>query len=295
MVKLLIDPNVSLHSLLPQEPDNQVKNTGSMFLWRLEEKNSIIYFLGSIHLGKKGMYPLDPQIYEAYESTNKLVVESNILTSKDNADKETNSNSYFKNETLRDYLSEDLLEDLEGLLESYGMSLDDVIKMKPWHLARTVTLLEAQDLGYNPILGIDLHFLRKAKKDGKEIIELDAGKQLIDFSKTLPIDLQIRYFERGLESHSESRQALDEVVALWKAGDIINFWEKERSIYMKNDDLTPIYNALIKKRNEAWMEKIEDMIDGGESYFVVVGAAHLVGHDSIIKKLADLGYKVTQL
>ena len=44
-------------------------------------------------------------------------------------------------------------------------------------------------------------------------------------------------------------------------------------------------NALLKDRNEAWSAVIEDMLKGSGSSFIAVGAAHLVGPDSLQTRL----------
>jgi uncharacterized protein YbaP (TraB family) len=41
-------------------------------------------------------------------------------------------------------------------------------------------------------------------------------------------------------------------------------------------------------------EKIEEFLTKGETYFIVVGAAHLVGKDGILERLKEKGYSVEQ-
>jgi hypothetical protein len=48
-------------------------------------------------------------------------------------------------------------------------------------------------------------------------------------------------------------------------------------------------------RNIAMTGKIEDLLKTGKSYFVVVGAGHLVSEEGIVQQLAERGYSVEQL
>jgi len=46
--------------------------------------------------------------------------------------------------------------------------------------------------------------------------------------------------------------------------------------------LSPIFEKLIYERNRKMVSKIEDLLRTKETYFVIVGAGHLVGNRGII-------------
>ena len=48
------------------------------FLWRVQSKANTVYVLGSLHLSKKEIYPLNQKIESAFDQSNVLVVEANI-------------------------------------------------------------------------------------------------------------------------------------------------------------------------------------------------------------------------
>ncbi len=48
------------------------------FLWEVKSDSSTVYLLGSIHIGKKEMYPLNLIIENAFDECNNLVVEVDI-------------------------------------------------------------------------------------------------------------------------------------------------------------------------------------------------------------------------
>ncbi|MNO06309.1 TraB family protein [compost metagenome] len=57
------------------------------------------------------------------------------------------------------------------------------------------------------------------------------------------------------------------------------------------------YQTTIKDRNIGMIEKIEGYLEdkSKETYFVVVGALHMVGKDGIVTRLKEKGYTVTRL
>jgi hypothetical protein len=56
-----------------------------------------------------------------------------------------------------------------------------------------------------------------------------------------------------------------------------------------------IYKKLILERNKSMASKIEEFLRTKETYFVIVGAGHLVGNQGIIEILKGKGYHVEQL
>ena len=76
----------------------------------------------------------------------------------------------------------------------------------------------------------------------------------------------------------------------WRRGD--NLKLKEVAITPLKNDFPNVYQNLVVKRNDAWIEKIERMLETQEVELVLVGALHLVGDDGLLEKLAARGYRI---
>mgnify|MGYP001415718654 CR=1 FL=1 len=63
---------------------------------------------------------------------------------------------------------------------------------------------------------------------------------------------------------------------------------------MKNE-APELYNSLLRQRNLNWIPQIDQMLRDNGTEFVLVGAAHLVGDEGLLKLLEAKGYQVTQL
>jgi uncharacterized protein YbaP (TraB family) len=61
------------------------------------------------------------------------------------------------------------------------------------------------------------------------------------------------------------------------------------------DDAPALYARMLTDRNAAWVPQIEQMLRGADDVLVVVGAAHLVGENSVVEMLRQRGYAVEQL
>jgi uncharacterized protein YbaP (TraB family) len=71
---------------------------------------------------------------------------------------------------------------------------------------------------------------------------------------------------------------------------------------MANVGITPfkadypvIYEDLLVTRNNNWLPQIVKMLNDAPTEFVLVGALHLAGPDSVLAKLKAKGYKIEKL
>ena len=53
--------------------------------------------------------------------------------------------------------------------------------------------------------------------------------------------------------------------------------------------MAPLHYKLFDSRNNDMTRKVAAMLDSGGTWFVVVGAGHLVGDTGIVQQLADSG------
>ena len=53
--------------------------------------------------------------------------------------------------------------------------------------------------------------------------------------------------------------------------------------------------ALFTQRNRKWSERVAELMQGGASPFVAVGAAHMAGSDGLPAMLAAKGFRVRRV
>ena len=98
-----------------------------------------------------------------------------------------------------------------------------------------------------------------------------------------------------LKDLQRAAQEVDQLVQAWKSGDMKGMEAIIAKSPKEDLRLTPVYEKLINDRNRKMLSKIEDYLKGNATYFVVVGAAHLVGEKGIVEALLKKGYRVEQL
>ena len=81
----------------------------------------------------------------------------------------------------------------------------------------------------------------------------------------------------------------------WNSGDIKGVEKIMTQSVTEDSRFAPIYEVLIYDRNKSMASKIEDFLKTEETYFVIVGAGHLVGERGIVEILKRKGYSVEQM
>lgn len=270
---------------------------GKSLLYKLSLKENTVYVLGSIHLAKPELYPLDKAIIKAYDNSDVLVVEVDPSSEESVSLMEKvilDSGRYPPGISLQTQLSEKTYQSLLAYAKERGLSMDAMQSMKPWVLMLQLTVTEMMRLGYSPELGIDEYFLNKAKSEKKPIVELEtAAEQMALLSKDDEA-FQDKLLLYTLESMRELEPLLQRMFVSWKKGESDALEEIISLPVHEDPSLQKIYDALITKRNHKMSEKIEGFLKSDNNYFVVVGSGHVVGEDGIVSLLSKKGYVITQ-
>jgi len=283
---------IFLFAVFAQDSLSQSKKN---FLWKVQSKTNTVYVLGSIHYLKQELYPLNEKIEKAFDQSNILGVEANVdNVSKMDLQKLVESAFYSGEETLEKHLSPEAFELVKKQLTELGASIEAASKYRPWFLALSLASVEIVKLGFDPNSGVDRYFLSKATEK-KKIVELESLEYQINLFSALSEKNQELFLLYTLKDIKVLEQELDKLIKAWTAGDEKGI-ESIMTRSMKEDKkLVPIYEKLVVERNRKMVSKIEDYLKEKETFFVVVGAGHLVGNQGIIELLKGKGFVLEQL
>lgn len=285
LIFLLLNLFVHVHDAVSQDKKN--------FLWEVRSNTATVYLLGSVHFMRKDIYPLDSKIEDAFKRSTILVVEANINDTAKTDVQRLMANAYYpSSNTLDRHVSRETYETLKNETARLGIPIQMISKQKPWIIALTLSSLELLKLGFTPNDGIDMYFLSKA--GGKRIVELESVDYQIRLLSSFSDREQELFLLYTLKDLKTIRQEMEQLLHTWKSGDIRGM---ELLISKGSSDdaqLAPIYEKLIYERNRRMTSRIEEFLRTGETYFVVVGAAHLIGDRGIVRALKAKGYSVEQ-
>ena len=192
-------------------------------------------------------------------------------------------------------MPKDVSEKMTAWLAKSGVPGAMFDKMKPWMVSMTVVMMEAQKTGMDPALGIDMHFLKAAKKDAKPVLELESVDGQLGLMASLSAELQMTMLKTTLDDAGETAVKLKQMTDAWRAGDVAGIEKIIKEPYTKYPEARPLMDKLFDERNVTMAAKIQTLLPEKKKIFVVVGAGHLVGEKGIPALLKAKGFTVEQL
>ena len=273
-------------------------DTAKHFLWKVTGPKGVVYMFGTIHAGKAGFYPLPSIIEDSFKGADTLIEEVDISELAEAARVQRGlieNGAYANGDTITNHLSEVTRSHLAAYLKKGGLSEADIAHMRPWLVSMLVAQLEMKRMGINPSYGLDRHFLEEAQQSDKQIGALeDAGSQIKLFS-SLSEEFQDRLLLSSLVDMEKWADSFDLLTRAWQSGDTAAMQEVITSATREYPQLKPLMIKLFDDRNTAMTAKIEQFLQTPESYFVAIGAGHLVGERGILSQLRRKNFKVEQL
>lgn len=263
-------------------------------LWRAEGQSNAIYLLGSIHLLRAEDHPLPSVIDAAYEDAEVLIMELDMDDLDSAAIQQLfNQRGVLRDgTTLRDLMGEKLYARAATAAESIDIPIDMLAQSEPWLAAITVEMMALYRIGFNPMLGVEMHMTLKAGGDGKPIEGLEGVEEQLAFLDGLSLEAQRDMLVQTLEDSADMSETIDELIHAWRYGDIDAL---ESGLLESIAEHSELHDALVTNRNLRWAEQISELLDDPDDYLVIVGAMHLVGNKGVPNLLAEKGVQIRQL
>ena len=266
----------------------------SHFFWQVDNDDVTVYLCGSVHLLKAEYYPLRDEIEDAFEASDKLVVEFDI-TRMDLSNVQNlimTEGMYQDDRTLATEMPEGYYQKLKVEIEPFGYNIELFKTQRPWYMTMTLSSLRVNALGYVGEAGTDLYFLNRAT-DKKEILQLETPESQFRLLSGMDEKLQMDYLLETIDQKDEFNQSIEETMQSWAAGDDEKMYRLICEEIKNVPELATLYEKLFTERNVKMTEKIDGYLQGEESiYFVVVGSGHFLGDEGIVELLRSQSYMV---
>jgi uncharacterized protein YbaP (TraB family) len=265
-----------------------------VFMWRVDSQQATAYLLGTVHMFRAEMYPLDARIQSAFRKADSYVMEFNINEVAESQKTTMMTDMLYRgDDTIGNHVSRETLDLAQKKIESYGLPFAIMSRFKPWSLAVTIEMFEYQKLGLDPQYGIDKYFLQKAEGN-KKIVELESFDSQMELFNSMSDRDQELFLIYSLKEVDESKKNLEVLLNAWREGDSKAM---ERLMFKNMEDdprLSHLYEKLFYERNRNMADKIAKLLSQKGTYFIAVGAGHLVGKRGLIDRLSHQGYAVRQ-
>lgn len=261
-------------------------------LWQIKGRQNTVWLLGSVHFLPKNE-PLDPQLIKTYRDAEAIVMEIDL----DDLDPAKIQSTTLglamlpEEQTLEQRLGPQLNSQFIERAKQLGADPAMFDHFQPWFAALTLTQLQLLKMGLDPESGIEQQLLPLIHADHKHVQGLETFEEQLGILAGLSEKNQKEFVQYSLEDAESAPKELDAMLSAWRKGDAQQLAAVLEQEFRRFPDL---YRPLTVQRNQRWLPQIEKMLADRQDYLIVVGALHLVGHDSVIDLLQRDGYKAVQ-
>ncbi|MBM6551630.1 TraB/GumN family protein [Marinomonas ostreistagni] len=269
-------------------------------MWQVQHQGALVYLVGSIHALTQDYYPLPSVYQEAFAQADRLAVELNPQTLDANTSARLVQSKMWlpAGHTLEAYLSDHELDQLKHYAETSGSDYQRALHLRPWMLVEQLTQHQLKQANYDANYGIDLHFLTRAQERQLPILELETLTQQINAIANAPFRAQLAMLKSSLTQMDDS-DYMAQMTEYWREGDADGLYNFVYQDVLDNPDLKPMMTFLLDRRNRHMADVISIYLNQSPTRrvttFVVVGALHLTGPNSIQKELERKGYRVQRV
>lgn len=262
------------------------------YLWEIRNEDSTVYLFGSIHLTNGDIFPFQEEVETSFEVSDFLVVEADVtdMTAIQNLADEL---SYKGSDTVYDHLSEEGILKFEAICEELDFNPIIFQKLKIWALGSNLMSMQLMKAGITGAEGIDMYFLDKAK-NSKEILELESIKFQFDMMNDFTDEQQEKIFLSELGTVKETADSFYELFEKFKSEDLDIITEYLLDTGTGDAFEEDVEKKILVDRNIGMANKIDEYLQTDKTYFIVVGLAHYLGDDSVIKLLEEKDYEVNR-
>ena len=160
---------------------------------------------------------------------------------------------------------------------------------KPAMLMNQLVVARLMALGYQPEHGVEQHFL--SRRTHQQVLELESLEAQLELLFDQPMGIQIQLLADSLDMELEVEPLLADLLAAWFSGDDAAFL-RLFSAQTGDSELAQAFSRmLLDERNPGMAEGIRGYLQRPGTYFVLVGAAHLVGENGVVSLLENAGLR----
>ncbi len=264
-------------------------------VWKASKEGHSIYLGGTVHALQKSDFPLPCEFQRAYLLSDTLVFETDISAMNSPALAQTlmQKGTYPAGESLSEKLQPETLSALKSYLSSLGLPASNLLNFKPGLILTFATVAELQKLGITGD-GVDQYFYNLAKSDNKATAYLEEPEEQLDFLLEMGINNEENFIQYVLSSTGKTQTQFPELMNSWREGNIKRLSESAE-LEVLRQNFPKSFDAILTRRNDNWIRKIDKLIDTAEVEYILVGAAHMAEEEGLLFQLKSKGYQIKQL
>jgi uncharacterized protein YbaP (TraB family) len=265
-------------------------------MWVVRDADSQIYLFGTLHALSPAAEWRTPAYDAAYQQATTVWFEADMEAGDPGTVRQIVE--HYGSDPDKP-LSDKLTPADVGALARQGVDLGRIDHLRPWAAALMLSMQPALGRGARVESGADLTMTRASRASAKQIKTFETLEDQARMYASLPETSEVAYLSGVIHERTggpmsahgwQNGRSLEQA---WLAGDLARLGPALVGD-MKADN-PAFYDALLKRRNLAWADKLADELKGSGTELVNVGALHMVGPDGLPALLAARGYTVQRV
>lgn len=269
---------------------------GSPAIWTLSDADTTVHLFGTVHILKPDTDWQTIEFSQIFERSDAIYFEADV-TSEAVLSRlpplVARLAPFTNGETLSTVLEPTEINEVREAAEIVGLPMQSLDGFRPWFVSQILSDTHLGQIGFDRESGVERVLGNLAKKAGKPVRYLETAEEQIEILAGFSDDDTAALLVDTAVSIEEEPELLSHLVDDWAAGDTdglaANLIEDEAF------GAPAIYRGLLVERNTDWAEQIKALMrDEAGTFLIAVGAAHLLGPDSVQSLLEHDGYIVAR-
>ena len=263
-------------------------------MWEVRDRNSVVYLFGSMHVLAPDVRWRTRAFDRAYAAADRVWFEARVDLGPDRVKELLDRYGVDPERSLTEKLSPTALATLRPVLDRGGVPLERVERLRPWAAAMMLSVAPMARQGVSVAGGVDSATTERARTADKPIETFETFEQQLRIFADLPEQAELDYLDDvAREQLSPPRDAVV-LERAWLGGDVGRL--DTRLVAPMKARRPALYDALLRRRNLAWADRLDSMMRQGQGTdLVVVGALHLVGGEGLPELMKARGYAVRRV
>ena len=261
-------------------------------LWRMADEDTEIHIFGTLHVLSSDLTWLTPETQAAFLAADALIVELDGDEIGRAGPLFTDAGRLPQGQSLRMVIGNGIYNDVQRLSRSLEIPADTFANSEPWFAGMSLSVIGLVKAGFDPASGADKYFIAQAEEVAKPVFGLETAAQQVALFENLTIQQEKALLIDTLKQNSQLASYFAAMQAAWVSGNL------SALDHILNDALAAapgLQEQLLTARNRDWADKLSQVMDKPGRFFVVVGAGHLSGGDSLIDLLLARGMIVSKI
>ncbi|WP_363502541.1 TraB/GumN family protein [Burkholderia sp. LMU1-1-1.1] len=274
----------------------QAPNRGALF--KVRNGEHALYLFGTIHVGSKEFYPLEPRVAGVLKQAPVLALEIDPLGDPQKLARAVQKYGLVGPGAAAPALSPEWRRRLDALLKQYQIEPQTVAAMKPWLLASLLTVSEFASQGYDAAQAVDAHLAKQAHDRGQKVIELESPEGQMGLFGNLSPAEQLLFLQEtiaGIEDKEQVKQAR-EIAEAWRNADA-KALDALAAQAERDDSFSGrfVQKVLLDGRNPALADSMIKLMARENNSVAAIGVLHLIGKGSVPELLRQRGMTVERI